>query len=340
MEINPQYASRIYSNATVLLRPKTGLNDMVAELDPGSAGAGTRLHSGATLGASQTLPTVSLDEVLSQLDGDTRDELMMLVSNAGQALANGGGTNLGNVFRRFDPLSRDVLKASHLVALRSVELKRLTGNLAKIATELGDTRPQLTAFVKGNAGVFHAFSDQDQQPPADDPAAARGARRDEHRADPGDHTGQHAVLHALLARRERPRSRPDPVRPAPVLQRDHAGAPRPAATLLGQGAADRQGARPGHPAARHGHAASGDARDTSSTTSSTSLRYKPKNGQSYLFYLPWANHDTNSVALHARTASGPLRQQLILFNCGSLQLLHGTSPTRSTTRRCHAAPAA
>ena len=87
---------------------------------------------------------------------------MMLVSNAGEALANGGGTNLGNVFRRFDPLSRDVETASHLVALRSVELKRLMGNLSKIATELGDRDSQLTEFVKGNEGVFRAISDQDQ----------------------------------------------------------------------------------------------------------------------------------------------------------------------------------
>ena len=35
MEISPQYASRIYSNATVLLRPKTGLNDMVPDAADG-----------------------------------------------------------------------------------------------------------------------------------------------------------------------------------------------------------------------------------------------------------------------------------------------------------------
>ncbi len=37
MRLDGRYGSRIYSNATVLLRPKTGLEDMVAELDPGSA---------------------------------------------------------------------------------------------------------------------------------------------------------------------------------------------------------------------------------------------------------------------------------------------------------------
>ena len=50
------------------------------------------------------------------------------------------------------------------------------------------------------------------------------------------------------------------------------------------------------------------------------LAYKPKNGQSYLFYLPWANHDTNSV-LSTQDGIGPVRRSLILFSCGSLQLL-------------------
>ena len=36
MKMQPKY-SRVYRNATVLLRPKTGLKDMVAELEPGTA---------------------------------------------------------------------------------------------------------------------------------------------------------------------------------------------------------------------------------------------------------------------------------------------------------------
>ena len=75
MEIDPKYSSRIYSNATVLLRPKTGLNDMVAELDPGSSGTGARLRDGAILGAGQTLPTVSLDEVPSNRSRCSRSSI-------------------------------------------------------------------------------------------------------------------------------------------------------------------------------------------------------------------------------------------------------------------------
>ena len=41
MRIEPRY-QRIYPNATMLLRPKTGLKDMVVELDPGTAEDGRR----------------------------------------------------------------------------------------------------------------------------------------------------------------------------------------------------------------------------------------------------------------------------------------------------------
>jgi phospholipid/cholesterol/gamma-HCH transport system substrate-binding protein len=71
MQVEPKY-DRIYKNASILLRPKTGLKDMVAELTPGSEDAG-RLPEGGTIPISQTLPDVNLDEILASLDTDTRD---------------------------------------------------------------------------------------------------------------------------------------------------------------------------------------------------------------------------------------------------------------------------
>ena len=71
--MEPRYG-RVYKDATVLLRPKTGLKDMVAELEPGTPGAG-RLKDGGVIPVSQTLPDVNLDEILASLDADTRDYL-------------------------------------------------------------------------------------------------------------------------------------------------------------------------------------------------------------------------------------------------------------------------
>jgi phospholipid/cholesterol/gamma-HCH transport system substrate-binding protein len=44
LRMQPKYG-RVYRNAHVLMRPKTGLKDMVAELEPGTPKAG-RLHDG------------------------------------------------------------------------------------------------------------------------------------------------------------------------------------------------------------------------------------------------------------------------------------------------------
>jgi phospholipid/cholesterol/gamma-HCH transport system substrate-binding protein len=48
----------------VLLRPKTGLKDMVAELTPARKAAGG--SSGERIPISQTLPDVNLDEILAR----------------------------------------------------------------------------------------------------------------------------------------------------------------------------------------------------------------------------------------------------------------------------------
>ena len=78
---------------------------MVAELDPGPRTAAPALHSrrDAEL-ARNTLPTVNLDEVLAQLDSDTRAELDDCSSRTpARRSANGGGQQLANVFRRSGP---------------------------------------------------------------------------------------------------------------------------------------------------------------------------------------------------------------------------------------------
>ena len=82
-EVRKKYTP-IYQDATALLRPKTGLNDMIVELDPGTPTAG-KAPEGWTIPIDRTLPNVNADEVPAALDGDTRDYLQLLVGGAGQA---------------------------------------------------------------------------------------------------------------------------------------------------------------------------------------------------------------------------------------------------------------
>lgn len=335
MNIDPQYAGRIYPNATVLLRPKTGLQDMVAELDPGSpSGRGGRapLHSGATLTTANTLPTVNFDEILAQLDSDTRAELMDLISNGGQALSGQGGKEFANVLRDFDPLSRDVERASHLVSLRTTELRTLMGNLAKIATELGDNENQLYSFVQGNEGVWHAFAQQDQslqQTIKLLPPALKSTSTALTKATTLGNTMETAFSQLLPSARALAPTlselQPFFKQTTPVLRnqiRPFSIKAQPTAKLLAPATEKLAKSTPGLTTL---------ARELDNIVNE--LAYKPKNGQSYLFYLPWDNHDTNSV-LSAQDGTGPLRQAMLLFSCGTLNLVNNTyvkNPSQNPT---------
>jgi len=65
--------------------------------------------------------------------------------------------------------------------------------------------------------------------------------------------------------------------------------------------------------------------------------------EGYLFYIPWASHNTNST-LAVQDGIGPMRRGIVLMGCGPLQLLdlferNGTlNPTITTIVRLFNAP--
>ena len=112
-----KYKHLIHTDATALLRPRTGLKDMFVELDPGSPKAPT-VKPGYTIPVSNTMPDVNADEILASLDADTREYLDLLVNGAGQGLKNNGGTQLAQVLERFEPTHRDLARLNGAVAQR------------------------------------------------------------------------------------------------------------------------------------------------------------------------------------------------------------------------------
>ena len=98
--------ARVYRDATLLLRPKTLLKDMVIELTPGTPGAG-RVADGGTLPLANTLPDVNPDEILAGLDADTRDDLVLLLTGTGEGLG-GQGATASRALRRLAPATRDL----------------------------------------------------------------------------------------------------------------------------------------------------------------------------------------------------------------------------------------
>jgi phospholipid/cholesterol/gamma-HCH transport system substrate-binding protein len=159
MSIDPKYKRLIHSNATALLRPKTGLQDMFVELNPGSSPAPV-VKAGYTIPLAQTDPEINFDEVLASLDADTRQYLDLLVNGAGQGL-QGQGNNLAGVFERFEPTHQDLARLNGAVAVRGRDLRQLVNSLRRLNDALAAKQGQIVDMIDSSSKVFGALASED-----------------------------------------------------------------------------------------------------------------------------------------------------------------------------------
>jgi phospholipid/cholesterol/gamma-HCH transport system substrate-binding protein len=159
MVIDPQYKGMIRTDAHALLRPRTGLKDMFIELEPGSDKA-PAAQAGSTIPISATAPDVNPDEVLAELDSDTRDYLKLLIGDAGRGL-QGRGLDLREVLRRFEPTHRDLARVNSAVATRRENLRHLITSLNTLNGELAKRGDDLAGLVDSSSAVMHSFASED-----------------------------------------------------------------------------------------------------------------------------------------------------------------------------------
>ncbi len=158
LDIDPRYRRLLRTDASALLRSKTGLKDMFIEVDPGD---GPRLKEGARIPLSDTLPDVNQDEVLSSLDADTRDYLKLLITGAGKGL-QGHGTELGEALARLGPLHRDLARFASVLAERRRNLRRVVHEYGLVMSELAQRDRTLRQLVRDSNRVFGAFASEDR----------------------------------------------------------------------------------------------------------------------------------------------------------------------------------
>jgi phospholipid/cholesterol/gamma-HCH transport system substrate-binding protein len=161
MQIDQKYKHLIHEDATLMARPRTGLQDMFIELNPGTTRAPIAPEN-YTIPVSQTQPEVNPDEVLSALDADTRSYLDLLVNGAGNGLRKNGGNQLAGVLQRFEPTHRDLARLNGAVAERGVALQQLVNSLQRLNTALAAKQAQIVSLVDASAKVFHAFAIENQ----------------------------------------------------------------------------------------------------------------------------------------------------------------------------------
>jgi phospholipid/cholesterol/gamma-HCH transport system substrate-binding protein len=160
MQIKEEYQP-IYRDATILLRPKTGLKDMFLALDPGTRTAG-ELPEGGRVRVANTLSDVNADQVLAQLDGDTRAYLRILLNEGGTAFDDDTAQpDLRETFKRFEPTARDGERVTRLLIERRGNIKRAIHSFQQLSTALAERDDQLAALVDSANANFDAFASEE-----------------------------------------------------------------------------------------------------------------------------------------------------------------------------------
>ena len=159
MLLDEQYGPLVKEDATMLLRPRTGLQDMSVELDVGTPEA-EQLEEGSTLPEAQTEGNTQPERFLSSLDGDTRKYLVLLLEGGATGLG-GNGEELAATLRRFEPTARDLEKINKGLAERRANVARSINSFRKVSQELGARDTQLTDFVESSDAALQGFANQE-----------------------------------------------------------------------------------------------------------------------------------------------------------------------------------
>ncbi|MBO9531717.1 MAG: MCE family protein [Solirubrobacteraceae bacterium] len=158
VKIQRKYADRIHEDASAALRPRTLLDDMIIELDPGSKGS-PRLPIGGNIPAERTMTPVEFDEVLSEFDADTRQYLAILLQQGAKGLAGDGGKDFGRLLRGLENTTTYSARIAKALKVREAQIQRTVTNLRAVMDEIGKNQDALATFVSSGADAFDAIGD-------------------------------------------------------------------------------------------------------------------------------------------------------------------------------------
>jgi phospholipid/cholesterol/gamma-HCH transport system substrate-binding protein len=319
MDIEPKYMELIHPNANLLLRPKTNLNDMVVEVDPGDGKS--HIEDGHNFPLSQTEPNVNLDAFLATLDADTRQYIQLLVAGGAQGIG-GRGRQLGNAFRRLQPFAHYIADLNRAVAQRRVALANVIHDFGLLTTELGRHDVQIERWVSSSKGALGNFANQQasiQEILTEFPSTLTAAESAFASADRFSKVARPALLGLIPqaqalkpALKANERLFEQTVEPIRTQIRPFTREVRPVLTHANQGSADFK-----KTVRSFGNALG------AFNSFLNELAYKPKGSrQSYLFYLPWLNHNTNAT-FNLSDPAGPIGRALVMITCNGSDLGYG-----------------
>jgi phospholipid/cholesterol/gamma-HCH transport system substrate-binding protein len=343
MELDQKWKKKLQvrSDATALLRPRTGLKDMFIELDPG--GRGTLLNDGDTIPVQNTAPDIDPDEILSALDTDTRSYLQLLINGAGKGL-KGHGNDLNQTFKALGPTNRDLARVSSAIAARHDALKQLVHNYGDLTNTLADTDGSIRRLVNSSDAVFKAFASQDRNissAVSKLPSTLRQTQATLTKVDAFGHllgpalqslrapfrelnVANHAIIPFVKEAEPITRTK---IRPFVQVARPYVRNLRPAAVDLAKASPDLVASF--HELNRFFDMAAfnPNGREPVANTGNpvADEAANKKRDEGYLYWLAWVAQNTTSL-FSTSDAQGPLRRFTVFFSCTDLRSQVAANP--------------
>ena len=324
MDVDNKYASLIHEDSSLLLRPKTGLNDMVLEVDPGTR-TSPNVKENSTIPLASTQPQVNPDEFLASLDADTQQFLKLLLANGAEALdpEQGRDVRLSNALRRLDPFARDIARINGALVERRQNIASSIHNFQLLSTELGNKDTDLTNFIDSSDAALGSFAREEASirgAVQELPSTLRVTRGALKSADALALQSGPALKKALPGSRATGAA----LRSLRPLFQQTAGPIenqiRPFTTQVRSPvthiAQISQGLGTATPGLKTGF--------TDLNLGLNALAYNPPgNDEGFLFYVPWLNHNLNANYL-LQDAYGPIRRGILLVSCSTAFTADGT----------------
>src|SRR5215218_7887756 len=318
MDVEPKYMRLIHPDATLLMRPKTNLNDMVVEVNPGTAPG--HLEEGDNIPLSQTESNTNLDAFLATLDADTRQYIQLLLAGSAEGIGS-RGRQLSGAFRRFQPFVHYLADINKAVAARRRALAGVIHNFGVLTTELGRRNAEIERFVSGSQAALGNFANEQQaiqESLVEFPATLAAVQAGLASSNAFSLAARPALIGLIpqaqaLGPALEATERFFAQTTAPIRDqiRPFTRQVRPVLTHTKQGAAPLE------------KTVAGFGNSLGALNSFfNELAYKPKGKESFLFYLPWLNHNTNAT-YNIRDAGGPVQRGLVMITCNGSYLGYG-----------------
>jgi phospholipid/cholesterol/gamma-HCH transport system substrate-binding protein len=315
MLVEEKYAPVINDDATMLMRPRSGLQDMTIEVDVGRSGQ--PVEEGQIIPLSQTEPNVQPDEILASLDGDTRSYLQLLVQAGSKGLGTEEqGKELSAGLRRFEPLGRYLAQIGNALSERRRNIASVITSFRELGGQLARTDVRLAEWVTSQNQAIGGFAAQEaalRETLQEFPSALRETREalisgDALSAQLGP--ASEALIPAAQAFAPAQRDIQDLFDATTGPIRDQI----------------RPFAREQQPTVRILKQASQPLADTTQGLGRSvgelnqlfnGLAYNPPGqAEGYLFWIAWLNHNNMSLML-TQDANGPLPRGAVLQACGT-----------------------